>query len=105
MGGFGSLVKGQATVRIDPLFAQTVNLDEPYHVFVQPYGNASLYVSERIPTSFTVRVQSGDEEVEFSYRIVARRRGYEAARLEPSGGHDELPLKPPGGAPPTIRQQ
>jgi hypothetical protein len=36
--GFGQLHEGKAVVTIDPLFAQTVNLAEPYHVFVQVYA-------------------------------------------------------------------
>ena len=32
--GFGELVDGVAIIEIDPIFAQTVNLDEPYHVFL-----------------------------------------------------------------------
>jgi hypothetical protein len=32
---------------LDPAFAQTVSVDEPYHVFVQPYGRAELHVSAR----------------------------------------------------------
>jgi hypothetical protein len=81
--GFGRLKDGQATVHIDALFAETVNLNQPYHVFVQPYGDAELYVTDRTPASFVVRLRSGDPDVEFSYRIVAKRRGYEATRLEP----------------------
>ncbi len=53
--GFGTLESGTTTISIDPIFAQTVNLDEPYHVFVEPYGPASLYVTDRTATSFTVR--------------------------------------------------
>lgn len=33
--GFGRLETGRALISIDPLFAETVNLSEPYHVFVQ----------------------------------------------------------------------
>ena len=45
--GFGQLVNGFAVVRIDPTFAETINLDEPYHVFLQAYGNADLFVTNR----------------------------------------------------------
>lgn len=33
--GFGELQDGQVLIRIDPVFAETVNLKEPYHVFLQ----------------------------------------------------------------------
>jgi len=89
--GFGKLQNGAAVVTIDPLFAQTVNLNEPYHVFVQAYGNASLYVTNRTPTSFEVRLHDGDPNVEFSYRIVAKRLGYEDQRLERAPWADNDP--------------
>lgn len=80
--GFGRLADGSVFIPVDPLFAETVNLDEPYHVFVQAYGDAELYVSQRTPAGFEVRLRAGDPEVEFSYRLVAARRGYEGKRLE-----------------------
>jgi hypothetical protein len=81
--GFGRLVEGRAEISIDPLYAQTVSLDQPYHVFLQAYGDAELYVRDRTATGFMVLLRDGDPGVEFSYRIVARRLGYEEARLEP----------------------
>ncbi len=80
--GFARLQNGRARILIDPTFAETINPDEPYHVFVQPYGEAELYVTERTPLGFVVRLRDGDQSVEFSYRLVAKRRGFERARLE-----------------------
>ena len=82
--GFGTLQNGVAVILIDPLFAQTVNLQEPYHVFLQAYGDAELYVTDRTATQFQVRLRAGEPNVEFSYRIVAKRLGYEEHRLEPA---------------------
>jgi len=82
--GFGTLQNGVAIILIDPLFAQTVNLQEPYHVFLQAYGDAELYVTDRTPTQFQVRLRAGEPNAEFSYRIVAKRLGYEEHRLEPA---------------------
>ncbi len=79
--GFGKLAAGAATITIDPLFAQTVNLAVPYHVFLQAYGDAEIYVTNRSATGFEVRLRDGDPAVEFSYRIVAKRAGYEVDRL------------------------
>ena len=79
---FAQLEGGTAVVPIDPIFAQTVNLDEPYHVFLQAYDDADLYVSKRTPISFEVRLREGSDTAEFSYRIVATRLGYEDTRLE-----------------------
>ncbi|MBI4234326.1 MAG: hypothetical protein HY686_07795, partial [Chloroflexi bacterium] len=43
---------------------------------------AELYVSQRTPTGFEVKLRGGDASVEFSYRLVAKRKGYEQTRLE-----------------------
>jgi hypothetical protein len=79
--GFGRTEHGRARILIDPTFAQTINPDERYHVFLEEYGEAQLYVSERTPLGFVVR-SIGGADVEFSYRLVAKRRGFEAKRLE-----------------------
>ncbi len=88
--GYGTMQNGSASITIDPLFAETVNITEKYHVFIQPYGDAVLYVSKRTPTEFEVRSRDGDTNVEFSYRLVAKRKGYEQTRLEhePDGDND-----------------
>ena len=82
--GFGQLENGYARVEIDPTFAETVNLSLPYHVFLQVYGDAELYISNRTPTSFEVWAaeSANDVNVEFSFRIVAKRIGFENERLE-----------------------
>lgn len=80
--GFGTINDHFVQIIIDPLFAQTVNLEEPYHVFLQAYGDTVLYVTNRTPHSFDVHISEGALPVDFSYRIVARRLGYENARLE-----------------------
>jgi hypothetical protein len=84
--GQAQLVDGKATVTIEPVFAQTVNLAQPYHVFAMPLGAyCPLYVAEQTPTSFTVRVDGGQAcEAGFHYRIIARRLGYEDLRLGPA---------------------
>jgi len=80
--GFGKLHNGTVVIPIDPIFAQTINAQEPYHVFLQSYGDAELYVASRAATQFQVRLRAGDPNVEFSYRIVAKRLGNETRRLE-----------------------
>ncbi len=81
--GSGMLSNGTALVAIDPLFAETVNLSEDYHVFLTPVGQwAELYVAEKSAGSFEVRAAGGSTGAEFSYRLVARRKGYENVRLE-----------------------
>jgi hypothetical protein len=90
--GFGKLDDGAAIIPIDSTFAQTVNLeDEPYHVFVQVYGDAEVYVTNRTSTQFEVRLRDGDPNTEFSYRIVGKRLGYEDHRLERAPWADDDP--------------
>ncbi len=81
--GSGALVNGVATVSIDPIFAETVDLDE-YHVFLTPLGDCKgLYVAAKTSISFEVReLGGGASNVSFDYRIVAHRLGYEDVRLE-----------------------
>jgi len=83
--GTASLVNGKASVLIEPIFAETVNLEVDYHVFLTPLGDCKgLYVATKTPTSFEVReLGGGTASISFDYRIVAKRRGYESTRLEP----------------------
>jgi hypothetical protein len=88
--GFGRLANGRLRVLLDPSFAQTINPDEPYHVFLQARGRAELYVGESTPLGFEVVLKDGDPRAEFSYRIVAKRLGFEQKRLEPAPWLDRL---------------
>lgn len=80
--GFGRLVNGSAEVRIDPVFAETLDASRPYHVFLQPYGDVELWVAERGADGFTVRGRGVARDAGFSYRIVGTRAGYGGHRLE-----------------------
>jgi hypothetical protein len=86
--GSGKLESGVATIALDPVFLQTVNANLAYHVFLTPGGDCKgLYVAQKTPTSFQVReLGGGESSVEFDYRIVARRKGYETTRLEDMTG-------------------
>jgi hypothetical protein len=81
--GSGSLERGVAVVKIDAAFADTVTADASYHVFITPNGDSEgLYVINKTATSFEVREsKGGTSSLSFDYRIVAKRRGYEAQRL------------------------
>ena len=81
--GSAQLAAGEAAVAIEPVFAQTVALGEGYHVFLTPLGDCALYVAEKNSKGFVVKVVGGTaRDVAFDYRIVAKRSGYEAKRLE-----------------------
>jgi hypothetical protein len=80
------LSEGKTEVVIEPIFAQTVNLED-YQVFLTPVSDAPviLYVVAKTPTSFTVQGVTLDgkpAECSFDYRIVAKRLGYEDVRLQ-----------------------
>ncbi len=103
--GFGQLQNGQATIVIDPLYAQTVNLNEPYHVFLQVYDDAEIYVTNRSSIGFDVYLRDGDANAEFSYRIVAQRLGYKNTRMEPAPWADNDPnLYPEKANDPILMQ-
>jgi hypothetical protein len=102
--GQATLAGGEAVVAIEPIFAQTVNLGETYHVFLTPLGECGLFVAEKTSTSFTVRALEGAAcEIAFDYRIIAPRLDYEDLRLEPAEDPEavaaSLPAAPP--EPPT----
>jgi len=84
--GLATLAAGEAVVPIEPIFAQTVNLDLPYHVFLTPLDEfCSLYVTGQTASSFIVRAEEGAGcEIEFHYRIIAPRLDHEDLRLKPA---------------------
>ena len=80
--GFGQLENGRARIAMDRTFGETVNLEGEYHVFVQSYGDAHIVVRSRTHLGFEVVRRGAGEDARFSFRIVARRRGFERDRLE-----------------------
>lgn len=89
--GFGQLEGGTAVITFDPTYVQTVNLEEPYHVFLQAYDDADLYVTNRTADGFEVHLREGNSFAEFSYRIVALRLGFETNRMERAPWADNDP--------------
>jgi hypothetical protein len=83
---FGSeqLAGGAAVIALEPRFAQTVNTEMEYHVFLTPNGDCKgLYIAAKTPTSFEVReLGGGTSSVRFDYRIVALRKNFETIRLQ-----------------------
>ncbi len=81
--GKARLGNGRATVKLDPVFTETVNTENDYHVFLTPKGDCTgLYVANQSASSFEVReLQGGKSAIEFDYRIVAKRKDHEQARL------------------------
>jgi hypothetical protein len=81
--GSAQLANGAAMVRLDPDFAQTVNTEVEYNVFLTPYGDCKgLYVANRTANSFEVReLGGGSSGISFGYRIMALRKKYENVRF------------------------
>jgi hypothetical protein len=84
--GTGQLVNGTAFISIEPIFAQTVNLSEDYHVFLTPVCETAIltFVTQKTSTGFSVSgvtLDNQPSQCSFDYRIVAKRLGYEDTRL------------------------
>jgi hypothetical protein len=81
--GSGQLSGGSARIDLEPTFAQTVNTDLDYHVFLTPRGECEgLYVTNLTPSGFEVReLHHGSSSIAFDYRIIAKRKNYETVRL------------------------
>ncbi len=77
--GFGKInEEGVCYVDIDDVFLECVNTDAQYHVFTQIY-NGKITSIERYKTYFIVK---GEQNTEFSWELKAKRKGYEANRLD-----------------------
>jgi len=97
--GEGQLSNGKAHIELDALFSETVTINStnPMKVFIQlndPNCNGIAVV--RGTTGFdVVELQNGISNASFSYRIVAKRKGYENQRLpQTTLGMDDPNLYP-----------
>ncbi len=82
--GEGQLVNGNAHVDLDSLYLRTVTVDatNPMKVFVQLEGDCKGVYVDKGATDFDVReLQGGTSNVSFSYRVVAKRKGFEDMRM------------------------
>lgn len=82
--GSGQLANGSATVALDGVFAQTVNGDMDYHVFITPNGDCEgLYVAHKSAQGFEVHeLRGGRSNIAFDYRIMAKRKGFENVHMQ-----------------------
>ena len=76
--GENEIKNGFCQIDIDPIFAECVNLDAGYQVFLTPYGKGELFVLERFENCFVV---CGDN-MKFGWELKVKRRGFENERLE-----------------------
>jgi len=84
--GSAKLIDGQAEVKLDPLFLETVTISNKYPMVVTltlTSDSPGLYVEKKTLNSFVVReVQAGKGSPTFDYRVTAMRKGFENSRLE-----------------------
>lgn len=69
---------GKCYIFLDDIFGETI--EGQYQVFIQSYGQGSLYVSERTPSYFVVE---GSPSTAFGWELKAPQKGYSLDRLEP----------------------
>lgn len=84
--GKAKLINGRAHIAFDAMYQETIFVDDthPFHVFLQEEGDSKgLYVvPDQSGNGFTVREkQDGTSNIDFSYRITAKRRFYQDHRF------------------------
>lgn len=81
--GEAQLVNGQAYVHLDPAYANVIDRQTNYLVFITPEGDSNgVYVTQKTSSGFLVREnRGGHSALAFSYRIVAKPLGPSVARL------------------------
>lgn len=81
--GEGQIVDGKGRVALDAAYANVIDGNVVYSVFITPEGpNRGLYVTQKGPSGFTVMENPGGHAtIAFSYRVVAKPYGVAAARL------------------------
>lgn len=77
---------GKCYVFLDDMFAETIDTDCVYQVFLQPYGDGKCYVSERTSAYFVV---CGTAGMEFGWEIKATQKAYDTVRLEEPAQEEE----------------
>jgi hypothetical protein len=85
--GGSKLVSGSCHVELDKLFLETVVISDahPMKIFVQLEDDCNGVYVKRGTTGFDVfELQNGRSNASFSYRVVAKRKGFETERLKVS---------------------
>jgi hypothetical protein len=83
--GRGQLAGGKARIELTPLFLETVTIDaaNPMNVFIQLLDDCKgTYVRAGQKDFDVIELQGGNSDARFTYRVVAKRKGYESKRLD-----------------------
>jgi hypothetical protein len=86
--GEGQLAGGLAHIALDPLFLETVTINDqhPMKVFIQLNDDCNGVYVQRQAKGFRVKeLRGGNSGAHFTYRVMAKRKGFETARLEAAG--------------------
>ena len=95
--GEGQLQDGLARIELDPLFLETVTIDakNPLKVFIQLNDDCNGVYVKRLAAGFQVReLRGGASGAHFTYRVVAKRKGFETTRLETAADIPKLAALP-----------
>jgi hypothetical protein len=84
--GSGELVEGEVVIKLDPMFLETVTIDDehPMIVRISPTAECNgMYVARKADDHFVVReLMNGRSDATFDWEVSAKRRGYENVRME-----------------------
>ena len=85
--GQGQLLNGEVTIRLDPMFLETVTINKGHPMLVQVTLTVEcngVFISGQTERSFTVKeLMAGRSNATFNWEVAAKRKGYEDERLEP----------------------
>ena len=70
---------GICYVYLDEIFAETIDTDCTYQVFLQKYGSGDCFIEERNSSYFIVK---GTPNMHFGWELKAVQKGYDTTRLE-----------------------
>lgn len=84
--GEGKLENGEAVIYLDPVFLETITINEQHKMLVQitPASDCNgLFVAERLQDRFIVKeLMNGKSNASFMWEVAAKRKGYENDDLE-----------------------
>ena len=83
--GSGQLVNGHARIDLDPMFLETVTINEqhPMKVFITLNGECfGVWVQKGNDHFYVHELANGLSNAEFDFRVVAKREGWENVRME-----------------------
>lgn len=70
---------GKCYIFLDDIFAETIDTDCTYQVFLQSYSKGECYVTERTSSYFIVE---GTENLSFGWEVKAVQKNFDTIRLE-----------------------